>query len=65
MVEHKFGDTDFALQWMRKDADYAIGLAKAVGMDLSLLPAAANVFRRGEAAGLGADDLAAVVKAVK
>jgi 3-hydroxyisobutyrate dehydrogenase len=65
MVEHKFSDTDFALQWMRKDADYAIGLAKAAGMDLSLLPAAAKLFREAEAAGLGKDDLAAVVRAVR
>jgi 3-hydroxyisobutyrate dehydrogenase len=64
MVEHKFADTDFALGLMLKDADYAIGLARAAGMELSLLPAAANLFRLGEAKGLGADDLAAVVKAV-
>jgi 3-hydroxyisobutyrate dehydrogenase len=65
MVEQRFGDTDFALRHMLKDADYAIALGKRVGMSLALLPVAANLFRLGEAKGLGSDDLAAVVKAVR
>ncbi|MEO8667545.1 MAG: NAD-binding protein [Bauldia sp.] len=65
MAEGHFGDTDFALGLMLKDADYAIAYARQNGMSLALLPAAANLFRLADVKGRGADDVAAVFTAVE
>jgi 3-hydroxyisobutyrate dehydrogenase len=65
MAAGHFGDTDFALGLMLKDADYAVAFARKSGVDLAILPAAANLFRLANATGHGAEDVAAVLKAVE
>ncbi len=60
MLDHNFEETDFALYLMLKDTGYAIDLAKAVGVPSDMIAAAAAVFARAEAKGLGAKDFSAV-----
>jgi 3-hydroxyisobutyrate dehydrogenase-like beta-hydroxyacid dehydrogenase len=50
---------------MLKDADYALAFARKLGMNPTLLPPAANLFRLADVKGFGANDLAAVVKSVE
>ena len=64
MLEHRFGDTEFALRHMLKDARYATTLAKELGMDPALVLAAATVFARAETKGLGDLDFSAVLEGV-
>ncbi len=63
MLERNFDETDFALYLMLKDARYAMDLAKSVGVPSDMTAAAAAVFARAEAKGLGAKDFAAVAAA--
>jgi 3-hydroxyisobutyrate dehydrogenase len=64
MVEGNYANPDFGLELMLKDSDYATAMAGRAGMDLKILPAAADLYRAGAAAGHGAEDVAAVAKPV-
>jgi 3-hydroxyisobutyrate dehydrogenase len=64
MTGHRFGDPDFALKLMAKDMRYATALAKKLGANLAMVPAAAALYERGEAKGLGELDFAAVLDVV-
>ncbi len=63
MLDGKFDETDFALYLMRKDAGYAVELAKSLGVAAETTAAAEAVFARAEAKGLGAKDFSAVAAA--
>ena len=63
MLDGNFDETDFALYLMRKDAGYAVELAKSLGVAAETTAAAEAVFARAEAKGLGAKDFAAVAAA--
>ncbi len=65
MAEGQFGDTDFALGLMLKDADYALAFARQQGVSLSILPPVANLLRLADVKGFGREDVAAVFKAVE
>jgi 3-hydroxyisobutyrate dehydrogenase len=65
MVERNYGNPDFALEHMLKDAGYAAKMAADGGVALRLLAAAAGYFRAGAETGHGAEDLAAVAEAVE
>lgn len=64
MVERRLGDPDVALRLVAKDQRYAVALARSLGVNLEIVAASAEIFRRAEAQGLGDLDLAAVIGAV-
>ena len=65
MTEERFGEPDFALKHMLKDATYARALGDELGVELGLLAAAEAVYRRAAELGLGELDIAAVAQAAK
>lgn len=65
MMEHRYDDTDFALQWMQKDARYAIAMGRAFGIDLKTVQAAHDDFARASDAGMAEQDFAAVVEGLR
>jgi 3-hydroxyisobutyrate dehydrogenase len=60
LLEHRYGDTDFALRLMLKDTRYGLALAEKLGTPLRLLPAASALYARADAEGHGEEDFAAV-----
>jgi 3-hydroxyisobutyrate dehydrogenase len=64
MLGHEYGAPDFMLSLMLKDARYADRLAKGLGLELKLAPAAAALYAQAEEKGLGASDFAAVVEGI-
>jgi 3-hydroxyisobutyrate dehydrogenase len=65
LLEHRFGDTDFALRHMLKDARYAVALGEKLGMRLAMVTAGVDPFTRAEENGLGDLDFSAVLEAVE
>jgi 3-hydroxyisobutyrate dehydrogenase len=64
IMDRRYADPDFALKLMRKDVGYANALAKALGVNLEVVPAVMGIYERAEAKGLGESDTAAVRDAV-
>lgn len=60
ILEHRYGDPDFALKLMRKDVTYADALATALGIEASVIPGVLDLYRRAEAQDLGEQDVAAI-----
>lgn len=65
MVARDYGDTQFALQWMHKDATYALRLADEVGVPMPTVAAAREVYRMAKNLGHDEADFAAVVEAIR
>lgn len=65
MTTHNYGTTDFALRWMQKDINYAIKLGKALGVPLTAVQAANEVYQKGRDKGLDDADMSAVAEAVR
>jgi 3-hydroxyisobutyrate dehydrogenase len=60
ILAQQYGDPDFALKLMAKDVGYANALATALGLEISVIPGVADIYRRAEAQGLGEQDVAAI-----
>ena len=65
MIESRYGDTDFSLNWMHKDIRYALALAEQFGVTMNGVAAAETVFKRAHDKGLGDEDMASVYEGVK
>lgn len=65
MMEGRYGDTDFALQWMHKDVCYALVLAAQLGLSLPTVQGAETVYNQAMSKGLGALDMASVYEGVR
>lgn len=65
MMEGRYGDTDFALQWMHKDVCYALVLAAQLGLSLPTVQGAETVYHQAMSKGLGALDMASVYEGVR
>ncbi len=65
MMEQRYGDTDFSLQWMHKDVRYALGLAGQFGLHLPTAQAAETIYEKAESQGLGEQDFASVYEGVR
>lgn len=64
MVERNYAAPDFSLGLMLKDVRYVADMAKRLGIDLKLAPAAGVLLADAEREGLGGEDVAAVAEAV-
>jgi 3-hydroxyisobutyrate dehydrogenase len=64
MIEHRYDSPDFMLSLMLKDTRYVTAMARKLGLDLKLAPAAAELYGAAEKERLGDCDFAAVVEAV-
>jgi 3-hydroxyisobutyrate dehydrogenase len=64
MVERNFGEPEAALRLIAKDQRYVLDLAHSLGINLEIVAASSEIYRRAEEQGLGALDLAAVIDAV-
>jgi 3-hydroxyisobutyrate dehydrogenase len=62
MLEHDYGNADFSVKLMLKDAGYAIDLADSLGMRPGVIEGAAADFRRAVDEGLGDMDVAAIAE---
>jgi 3-hydroxyisobutyrate dehydrogenase len=62
MLEHEYGDPDFSVKLMLKDAGYAIELADELGMRPGIIEGAAAEFERAVEEGLGEMDVAAIAE---
>lgn len=65
MQEQRYVDTDFSLKWMDKDVRYALHLAHELGVDMPTIAATRSLFHQALAKGLGDQDFAAVVEALR
>lgn len=65
MMENRYEDTDFSLNWMHKDIRYALALAEQFGVTMNSVAAAETVFRRANDKGLGDQDMASVYEGVR
>ncbi len=65
IAEGRYGDTDFALRWMLKDARYALALADQLGLPLKTVQAAADLIQQAADKGLNDLDVAAVAEALR
>ncbi len=63
--QHRFTDTDFSVDNIVKDTRYALALAEQLDFKLADVQAASALYQRASAAGLGSQDLAAVLQAVE
>ncbi|MBN8996347.1 MAG: NAD(P)-dependent oxidoreductase [Rhizobiales bacterium] len=64
MMDHDYAAPDFNLSLMLKDTRYAVDMARTLGVDLKLAPAAAELFAAAERQGLGGGDVAGVAESV-
>jgi 3-hydroxyisobutyrate dehydrogenase len=62
MLEHEYGEPDFSVKLMLKDAGYAMDLADQLGIRPGVLEGAASDFERAVAEGLGDLDVAAIAE---
>jgi 3-hydroxyisobutyrate dehydrogenase len=60
-----YGETQFALRWMHKDATYALRAADEFGAPMPTLAAARELYRMARNLGLDDQDFAAVAEAVR
>lgn len=65
MVERRYDNTDFALKWMQKDANYAVELARSLGVPVATVEAAVRVLQRARDKGLDEQDFAATVEGLR
>ncbi len=65
MVAHDYADTAFALQWMHKDATYALRAADEFGAALPTVAIAREVYRMARNLGLDEVDFSAVIEALR
>ncbi len=65
MVARDYGDTQFALRWMHKDAGYALRLADEFGVPMPTVAVAREVYRVAKNLGLDEADFSAVVEAIR
>ncbi len=65
MIESRYDDTDFSLNWMHKDVRYALALAEQFGVTMNGVAAAETVFKRAHDKGLGDQDMASVYEGVR
>jgi 3-hydroxyisobutyrate dehydrogenase len=65
MAARDYDDTQFALQWMHKDATYALRAADEYGVPMPTVAAAREVYQLAKALGYGDADFAAVVEAIR
>jgi 3-hydroxyisobutyrate dehydrogenase len=60
-----YGNTQFALRWMHKDATYALRAADEFGVPMPTLAAARELYRMARNLGLDEQDFAAVAEALR
>jgi 3-hydroxyisobutyrate dehydrogenase len=65
MAAHDYGDTQFALRWMHKDATYALRAAGEHGVPMPASAAAREVFQMARNLGYDDADFAAVIEALR
>lgn len=65
MANRDYDDTHFALQWMRKDASYALRAAEQYGLPMPTVAAAREVYQLALNLGLGQKDFSAVAEAIR
>jgi 3-hydroxyisobutyrate dehydrogenase len=65
IAEQRYGDTDFSLRWMHKDARYALALADQLGVPLKIVQAAAELYQQAADKGLNDLDFSAVAEALR
>lgn len=65
MAAHDYGDTQFALKWMHKDATYALRAADEVGALLPSVAIAREVYQLARNQGFGDADFSAVIEALR
>jgi 3-hydroxyisobutyrate dehydrogenase len=65
MAARDYGDTQFALRWMHKDATYALRAADMFGVPMPTVAAAREVYRLARNQGLDDADFAAVIEALR
>jgi 3-hydroxyisobutyrate dehydrogenase len=65
MVAHDYGNTEFALKWMHKDATYALRVAEELGTPMPTLAAARELYQTAIGLGYGDNDFAAIYEAVR
>jgi len=65
MAARDYGDTQFALRWMHKDATYALRAADEFGVPMPTVAAAREVYRLARNQGLDDADFAAVIEALR
>jgi 3-hydroxyisobutyrate dehydrogenase len=65
MLDRQYEDADFALEWMNKDIDYAIQLAKQFDLPLRMVEAAHEAFQEALKQGLRREDTSVVIETVR
>lgn len=65
MAHHDYGDTQFALRWMHKDASYALRAAEEYGVPMPTVAAAREVYQLARNLGYDDADFAAVIEALR
>lgn len=65
MAARDYGDTQFALRWMHKDASYAMQAAAEHGIPMPTLAAARELYQAAKSLGHADDDFAAVIEAIR
>ncbi len=65
MVAHDYGNTEFALKWMHKDATYALRVAEELDTPMPTLVAARALYQTAIGLGYGDNDFAAIYEAVR
>lgn len=65
MVARDYGNVQFALQWMQKDATYALRLADEFGVPMPTVAVAREIYRMARNLGLGEADFSAVAEAIR
>jgi 3-hydroxyisobutyrate dehydrogenase len=65
MANHDYQDTQFALKWMHKDTTYAMRAAEELGVPMPTLAVAREIYRMARNLGLGDQDFAAVIEAIR
>ncbi|MBZ0299424.1 MAG: NAD(P)-dependent oxidoreductase [Anaerolineae bacterium] len=63
--DNRYGDTDFALQWMLKDVRYALTLAEQYGLHPDTARAAEAIYQQAADKGLGEQDFASVIEGLR
>jgi 3-hydroxyisobutyrate dehydrogenase len=64
MLEKRYADTEFSLRWMQKDIRYALALGETLGVSLTSVEGAQEVFTAGLEK-LGDQDFSAVVEVLR
>jgi len=65
MLDRRYDNADFALEWMNKDAGYAIELAKHLDLPLRTVEAAREAYQQALKVGLDREDTSSVIEVVR